>query len=154
MGRVNGPDLAFGLFLVAVGAFALVLVADLPMGSAGRMGAGYVPRALSVLIILFGLGLGGRALVAGRVALPAIAWRPLLLIGAAAGLFALLLPRLGLAATSFLVVLVAGFASRDVRFGENVVVAFALAAFAVGLFVSLLGLPFAVWPQPAAGWPW
>lgn len=154
MGRVNGPDLAFGLFLVAVGALALVLVADLPMGSAARMGAGYVPRALAVLVILFGLGLGGRALVAGRIAFPDVAWRPVVLIGAAVGLFALALPRLGLALTSFLVVLVAGLASRDVRLGETVVVALALAAFAVGLFVHLLGLPLAVWPQSAGGWPW
>ncbi|MGL4290355.1 MAG: tripartite tricarboxylate transporter TctB family protein [Phreatobacter sp.] len=146
MGRINVPDLAFGLFLVVVGALALVLISDLPMGSAARMGAGYVPRALAVIIILFGLGLGGRALVAARVAFPQIAWRPLLLISGAVGLFALLLPRLGLALTSVAVVLTAGFASHDVRFRENIVAALALAAFAVMLFVSALGLPLSIWP--------
>ncbi|QCI66855.1 tripartite tricarboxylate transporter TctB family protein [Phreatobacter stygius] len=146
MGRINVPDLAFGLFLVGVGALALVLISDLPMGTTARMGAGYVPRALAVIIILFGLGLGGRALLAGHVGLPEIAWRPLALIAGAVGLFALLLPRLGLALTSLAVVITAGFASHDVRFRENIVVALSLAAFAVGLFVYALGLPLAIWP--------
>ncbi|WP_204322011.1 hypothetical protein, partial [Streptococcus pneumoniae] len=77
------------------------------------MGAGYVPRALAVIIILFGLALGGRALVAGHLAFPRIAWRPLLLIAGAVGPFALLLPHLGLALTSVAVVITAGFASHD-----------------------------------------
>jgi hypothetical protein len=146
MSRVNVPDLAFGLFLVAIGAIAFYLISDLPMGSTARMGPGYVPRALAAAIMLFGLVLGGKALVGAHVSLPEIAWRPILFVGAAVGLFALLLPKVGLAITSVVVVAVASFASSDARIRETVILALVLAAFAVGLFILALGLPFSIWP--------
>ena len=52
-----------------------------------------------------------------------------------------------MALTSFAVVLCAGFAAYDVRLRENAVLRVALAAFAVVLFVSVLGLPIPVWPR-------
>jgi hypothetical protein len=146
MSRVNTADLAFGLFLVAVGAIALYLIADLPMGSASRMGPGYVPRALAVTIALLGIFLAGKAMVAGREAFPEIAWRPILLVGAAVGLFGLLLPRLGLAITAFITVAVAGLAARDMQWRELLLIAAVLSAFAVLLFIKALGLPMPTWP--------
>jgi hypothetical protein len=148
MGRANTADLAFGLFLVAIAAVALYLIAELPMGSASRMGPGYVPRALAVAIALLGGFLAFRALLAGREAFPEIAWRPILLVGAAVGLFGLLLPKLGLAITAFIVVLVAGFAAQDMRWKELLLIAAVLSTFAVLLFIKALGLPMPVWPVP------
>jgi hypothetical protein len=144
--RVNVPDLAFALFLVALGALAFALAGELPVGSAAVMGPGYVPRGLALLIMLYGAVLGVRAAFAGRVAFPAVAPRPLLLIGAAVALFAILLPLVGLALTSVAVVVCAGLAAYDVRMRENALLAAALAAFAVLLFVTVLGLPIRVWP--------
>jgi hypothetical protein len=68
-------------------------------------------------------------------------------VGAAVSVFAILLPKLGLAATSFIVVVCAGFASYDVRLRENALLAVALAIFAVVLFVTVLGLPIPIWPS-------
>jgi NADH:ubiquinone oxidoreductase subunit 2 (subunit N) len=144
--RTNVPDLAFAAFLVVLGALALVLGSELTVGTAGAMGPGYVPRALSVLIILMGLGMGIRALLAKWEPFPAVALRPLLLIGASVALFALLLPLVGLALTSLAVVVCAGFASAELRVRENALLAIGLAAFAVALFVYGLGLPIRVWP--------
>ena len=53
--RINVPDLAFGVLLIAVGAIAWVLVADLPVGTATSMGPGYVPRGLALMIAAFGV---------------------------------------------------------------------------------------------------
>jgi hypothetical protein len=144
--RISFPDLAFAVFLIAVGALALALSSDLSAGSAGSMGPGYVPRALAILIILIGAGMAARALLAGRERLPGVALRPLALIGISVALFALLLPRAGLALTSFAVVLCAGFAAADARLRENALLAIGLAAFAVALFVLGLGLPIRIWP--------
>ena len=145
--RLNVPDLAFAAFLIALGAFAFALASELSRGTAASMGPGYVPRALALLIMLYGLVLGARAALAGWQAFPAIAVRPLLLVCAAVALFALLLPIAGLALTSFVVVVCAGFAAYDVRVRENLALAVALAAFAVGLFVAALGLPIPIWPR-------
>jgi hypothetical protein len=75
-----------------------------------------------------------------------MAWRPIILVGGAVAVFAILLPTAGLAVTSFAVVICAGFASYDVRHRENALLAVALAIFAVVLFVTVLGLPIPVWP--------
>ncbi len=144
--RLNIPELAFGGFLVALGAIGFWLAGDLNVGTAGAMGPGYVPRGLAIIIMLFGVVFGARAAVAGGVPFPEIEVRPLLLISASVALFALLLPRVGLAVTSFAVVVCAGYAAQDVRMRENLVLGVILAAFAVALFIKLLGLPIAIWP--------
>lgn len=145
--RINVPDLAFGLLLVAVGALAWLLVADLPVGTATSMGPGYVPRGLALLIAVFGLVQAGRALLSAYAPLPATALRPLLLVGASVAVFALLLRPAGLALTSAAVVIVAGFAAYDVRLRENLLLAIGLAVFSVALFVLALNLPIPIWPQ-------
>jgi hypothetical protein len=144
--RLNVPELAFAAFLVALGAIAFWLAGDLSVGTAGAMGPGYVPRGLAILIMLFGVVFGARAAFAGGVPFPEIEVRPMLLISGSVALFALLLPRVGLAITSFVVVACAGYAAQDVRTRENLMVGVLLAAFAVALFVKLLGLPIAIGP--------
>ena len=144
--RINVPDLAFAAFLVALGALAFSLASQLTMGSAAAMGPGYVPRGLSVIIMIYGAVLGGRALFSGVLPFPAVQLRPLLLLSAAVALFAILLPIAGLAVTSFVIVVCAGYAAYDVRLRDNVIAALALAAFATVLFVTVLGLPIQVWP--------
>jgi hypothetical protein len=143
--RLNIPDLAFAVFLVALGALAFALSNQLTIGSAASMGPGYVPRGLAILIMVYGLALGIRAIFSGRQSFPEIAFRPLLLISASVALFAIVLPLVGLAVTSAVVVICAGFAAYDVRLRENAVLALVLSAFAVLLFVKALGLPIAIW---------
>jgi hypothetical protein len=150
--RVNIPDLVFAAFLVALGAFAFALASELTVGTAAAMGPGYVPRGLALIIMVYGAALGLRAAFSGRQAFPEIAWRPLLLVSAAVALFAVLLPIMGLALTSLVVVVCSGLAAYDVRLRENALLAVALAIFAVLLFVTVLGLPIQVWPQIPA-WP-
>jgi putative tricarboxylic transport membrane protein len=147
--RINIPDFAFGLFLVALGAIAFTLAGELSVGSAGAMGPGYVPRGLALIIMAYGAAMGLRALFSGFQAFPEIELRPLLLIGASVAAFALLLPVAGLALTGFVVVLAAGFAARDARVRGNIVLALAVTAFSILLFVTLLGLPIPIWPR---GW--
>lgn len=145
--RLNVPDLAFGVFLVALGALAYALASELTVGTAASMGPGYVPRGLALIIMVYGLVLGLRAAFTGHVPFPEVAWRPLILISASVTLFGVLLPVMGLAITSTVVVVAAGFAAYDVRLRENAILAVALAIFAVLLFVTALGLPIPVWPQ-------
>jgi hypothetical protein len=145
--RLNVPDLVLGVFLVAIGALAFALARELTVGTAASMGPGYVPRGLAMIIMVYGLVLGVRAAFTGHVPFPDIAWRPLILIAASVALFGVLLPTIGLAVSSIVVVICAGFASYDVRLRENAILALALAIFAVLLFVTALGLPIPVWPR-------
>jgi Tripartite tricarboxylate transporter TctB family len=144
--RIDIPDLAFALFLIAVGGLAFVLVGELRSGTGSSMGPGYVPRGLAGLVILFGVGLGIRALASARDPFPEIDWRALALISGALLSFMLVYPRAGLVAGSLAAMICAGFASSEVRPIENAIFAVALTIFAVLLFVQALGLPLQVWP--------
>lgn len=149
MSRLNIPDLAFGLFLIALGAIAFALAGDLKVGTADAMGPGYVPRGLALIIMAYGAVMGARALFVGFQGFPDIELRPLVLICASVAAFALLLPLAGLAVSGLVVVLVAGFAAHDARLRENAALALAVTAFSILLFVKVLGLPIPVWP---GGW--
>lgn len=144
--KINVPDLAFAAFLIALGALAFALASPLSVGTAAAMGPGYVPRGLAILIVIYGLGLGLRALFTGAVPFPAVELRPLLMISLAVALFAILLPVVGLAITSLTIVVCAGFAAYDARVRENAIAAVTLTTFAVLLFVVALGLPIPIWP--------
>lgn len=145
--RIHTPDLAFAVFLIALGGLALALASPLSVGTAAAMGPGYVPRGLAIVIMIYGAVLGVRALFTGRADMEPMAWRPLFLIFGAVAVFAVLLPVVGLAVTSFALVICAGFAAYDTRLRENAIAAVVLAAFAVVLFVMALGLPIPVWPS-------
>ena len=63
MGVIRHPkDFVAGLLFVAVGIAAIVIAANYPLGTAARMGPGYFPRILGILLILLGSALALRAL--------------------------------------------------------------------------------------------
>lgn len=87
--RLNIPDLCFAVFLIALGALGFSLSNQLSIGNAAAMGPGYVPRGLSILIMVYGLALGVRAFFSGRQSFPEIAFRPILLVSASVAVFAI-----------------------------------------------------------------
>jgi hypothetical protein len=136
----------FGLFLVAVSAVALVATWGLRKGTAADMGPGYMPAAVSLLLLGFGLVFSLRGLRRGGEGVERAQVRPILIVLAAVGLFAGTVEHFGLALTSLLTIVLAGFASREHRLLDGVAFGTALAAGAVLLFVKALSLPVPVWP--------
>lgn len=138
---------AGGLFLAIAVAF-LILSADLDTGSAARMGPGYFPMALSLV-----LGAIGLAVMAGALRRDAPAesllrwdWRALGWVVAAAVLFGLVLRPAGLAVTVFLTVLVASRASPAFTWRGAIAAAVVLAGLASLLFGWLIDLRVALLP--------
>src|SRR5262245_34992762 len=102
-------DVLAGLLFIAVAALGLWLSRDYPIGTALRMGTGYVPRLLCWL--LFGLGVvvlvqglreaqDARALSSGGVS----ALRPLVFVTASLVIFGLGIERLGLGSSILLLI--------------------------------------------------
>src|SRR5215470_18586315 len=94
-------DVLSGLLFVGVALFGLWLSRDYPIGTALRMGTGYVPRLLCWIL----LGLGIVVLVQGlREPLPPLplsfgsstTWRPVIFVTLSLVVFGLSLERLGL----------------------------------------------------------
>jgi Tripartite tricarboxylate transporter TctB family len=144
--RGNLPDLAFGLFLVALALFGLYGTRSLSIGTASDMGPGYVPRALEWAILASGIGFVVKGLLAGFAPMPSFAWRPLLTILAAVAVFALCFQWLGLFIAVVAAIVIAGMAQRPIQ--PHVLLPFGavVAALSALLFVRGLGLPLKLWP--------
>ncbi len=136
-----------GLFFAAQAALGLWLLHELRLGTAMRMGPGFLPTTVCYGLLVLGLIMVGRSFF--TVGAPLDRWypRPLAFVLGSLIVFALTIEPLGLFATILLVVAVAAFATPESRWREAIVTALALAGFSVLVFVWLLGLPIASWPQ-------
>ena len=147
LGLLRRADLWAGLMFAAFGAFALWAGADYPLGRAGRVGPGYVPRLLAIALLGLGLVLVVRAAWTRDQVDAHVAWRPALLVFGSVLLFAVVFQAAGLLPAIAASVIVANFAAPDNGWRSALVLSAVLAAFAWALFVQALRLPIPVfWP--------
>lgn len=139
-------DFLAGLTFVAFGIAAIVFGSAYPLGTAARMGPGYFPRILGILLIVLGGALALRALRITGPPLPGWKWRPVLIVLISVVVFGLLLTRIGLVLSTVGLIVAASAASREFRPKEALVSGIVLAALAVGIFVLGLKLVIPVWP--------
>jgi hypothetical protein len=120
-------DALSGLLFIGVAALGLWISRDYPIGTALRMGTGYVPRLLCWILLGLGTVVFLRGLRQSATVTEAAAdlsyWQPLFFVTAALIVFGLTLERLGLVVSILLIGL-------------------SLAIFSFGL-----GLTIPVWPQ-------
>jgi hypothetical protein len=128
-----------------------VLSRSYAMGEAIRMGPGYFPRALGVLLLAFGAVLSLRAIRSTKEPLSAWHVRPLLIVLVSLALFCLALNWLGLVVSGMVLVFIASLASTEFRWKEALISGIIQGAFAVVLFVYGLKIPLSVWPVFMAG---
>ena len=154
-GNMEKPrDVVGGLLVMAIGAGFLLVGQELEFGTAFRMGPGYFPTVLSLLLIALGAAMTVLAWRAPREegAFGHVPWRGLLLVVGATVFFGLALRGLGLAPSVLAVVLATAWASRYASLRASVPLALGLAAFCALLFVRGLGLPLPLvgpWLSPA-----
>ncbi|HEY4773500.1 MAG TPA: tripartite tricarboxylate transporter TctB family protein [Xanthobacteraceae bacterium] len=139
-------DVVAGLMFMAWGVAGLWIARRYPMGTAMRMGPGYFPVVLCWLLIIFGLGIAARGAVTEGERLTSWYWRPLTFIMLAFLVFAALIDRAGLAPAGFASVVVGALGGPEFRLREALLLALALTAGAVALFIYALGLPMKLWP--------
>ncbi|MCA0342021.1 MAG: tripartite tricarboxylate transporter TctB family protein [Proteobacteria bacterium] len=144
---VKGPnDLVSGVALVGLSLFAWWLVVDLPMGTATRMGPGFIPVGLCWIGIGLGVLLVGRAFFVDGPTLEPWGWWPLAVITAAVSTF-MVVQKAGLVIAVALVTIVASLGARPLRIREIMILAALLATFSALVFVKALGLPMQLWPR-------
>jgi len=143
------PDVLSGLLFIAIAAFGLWLSRHYPVGTALRMGTGYVPRLLCWIL----LGLGVIVLARGmfrpgaRMQATPLASRAVLAVTAALVAFGLSLERLGLVAAIVLLIGIGALAARALRPLETALAALFLIALCWAIFIFGLGLTIPVWPE-------
>ena len=141
-------DVLAGLMFIAFAVLGLWLSRNYPVGTAVRMGTGYVPRLLCWILLLLGvviLVIGLRAAGAEN-GLPAPWWRPIVLIPGSLVAFALTIERLGIVVAGLLLIGIGALAGREFRPLEVAVAAVTLVFFTWLIFIWALGLTIPVWP--------
>jgi len=141
-------DVLSGLLFIAFAVLGLWLSRDYPIGTAVRMGTGYVPRLLCWILLLLGIVIlitGFRAAEA-EDGPPMPQWRPIVLIPAALVAFALSIERLGIVIAGLLLIGIGALAGREFRPLEVAAAAVTLVFFTWLIFVWALGLTIPVWP--------
>src|SRR5215471_12377372 len=145
-------DVLSGLLFVGVALFGLWLSRDYPIGTALRMGTGYVPRLLCWVL----LGLGTVIVVMGlregqderRLDFSdRSGWRPAIFVTASLVIFGLTLERLGLVISILLLIAVGAVAARGLRPLETLAAAAVLIVLSWAIFILGLGLTIPVWPD-------
>ena len=138
----NNKRFLAGLMFLAIGAVAIWMAQDYPIGSALRMGPGYFPIVLSGIMVLFGiyelvLGIMKSDPVKGNWSIRALIVLPL-----AAVLFGILMEHGGFIPALVVLVFASAAASNEFKFMEVLISAVVLTIGSVGLFIYGLGLPY------------
>jgi len=142
-------DVLSGLLFIAIAAFGLWASRNYPVGTALRMGTGYMPRLLCWLLLGLGvivLGQGLRQQAAPLRSSPQ-AWRAVLSVTAALVAFGLSIELLGLVLAILLLTGLGALATRTLRPVETAIAALGLIALSWSIFIFGLGLTIPVWPE-------
>lgn len=131
-----------GLVYLAFGGGGLWFAQDYPMGTAGRMGPGYMPSVVCLLLILFAIISFTRSVQLTGEPVGSLALKPLLLVLAGVIAFAMLAEPVGLIAAILALVLLSAAGSTEFRLHWKPLLGLAgLIVFCSLVFVRGLGVP-------------
>ena len=155
-------DFFSGLLFMVVGVGFAWGATNYKIGDASRMGPGYFPLMLGILLAVVGLVVMFLSLVVETEdgdPVGSIAWKPLFFIILAnltfgvllGGLPSIDLPHMGLMAAIFALTFIAAYAGDEFRVKEVFILAIVLAALSYVAFIWLLSLQFPAWPAFISG---
>ncbi|HYE41476.1 MAG TPA: tripartite tricarboxylate transporter TctB family protein [Ramlibacter sp.] len=151
-------DFFAGLMFLLVGIAFAWGATNYNIGEGARMGPGYFPLMLGILLALIGLFITFEAMVVETEdgeKIGKAAWKPLFFIIGANVIFGICiggLPRLGIPAMGLIVgiyalTFTASLAGDEFKAGEVAILATVLAILSYLAFIVLLNLQFPVWPS-------
>ncbi|UIF91249.1 tripartite tricarboxylate transporter TctB family protein [Cupriavidus sp. UYPR2.512] len=146
-------DFASGLMFVLVGLGFSWVARGYSMGTAAKMGPGYFPFLLGLVLALLGavvllasLSSGGEEDHLARWDLKTLLW----ILGSVV-LFGLLLKPLGMVLSVFVLVMVSSMASHEFSWKGALLNAVVLVLISLGAFVYAINLQMPVWPAFITG---
>ena len=144
----NQRDFGAGIMYMVIGLFFTIVATQYPMGTAAKMGPGYFPFWLGILMTLIGLlvlikSMGAKAAIES---IPKFNWKIIAQITGSVVLYALLLPRMGFLVAIVVLVLVSASASKEFTWKGSLINAAFLVGFTYSVFVVGLKLQFPLLP--------
>src|SRR5258708_19371211 len=142
----NPKDFYSGLIFIGFGVAAIVIGSNYTLGTAARMGPGYFPRILGILLIILGAALSLRALRVQGSPVPVWKWWPTLIVLGSVILFGVIVNTVGLVLSTIVLIVLSSAASHEFRYKEALISGVLLATLAVAVFVIGLKLQLPIWP--------
>ena len=144
----NQRDFGAGIMYMIIGLFFAIVATQYQYGTAAKMGPGYFPFWLGVLMTAIGLlvlvkSLGAKAAIE---AIPKFNWKVIGLITGSICLYGILLPKMGFIVAVLVLVMISSSASREFSWKVSLINSIVLIAFTYGVFVVGLKLQFPLLP--------
>lgn len=145
--RGSRPDLLASAIFIGLGGLVLWSTRDLPAGSAAMMGPGFMPLMIGSLVIALGLLVGLMGLLKRAESIDRVQLRPLLILLASVGGFALAAEAAGFVIAATGLIILGSMAdkewrAREVLISSTVLTLFGLLVFIYGLDVQMPVGPF------------
>jgi hypothetical protein len=144
---LRSKDFWSGIMFLAFALTGIVVAHGYAMGTSNKMGPGYFPVVLSLILAALGLILVIRAFFIEGDALARFRLFPLILMTIGVVIFGFTIEQYGLVVATVLTIVIACLAGRESGWIEVALIAFGFAAFSVIVFHTLLMLPLQVWPN-------
>jgi hypothetical protein len=145
--------LGFALVARGIRIADIVLHGGYEMGVPARMGPGFFPFWLGIILMALGVAIALASLRADGgddAAFPRFHWRPILWVLGAVVLFGVVLRPAGMLVAGFLLVFMASLGSRTFRARATAALGVGLVMFCALVFVAGLKLPIPLCPDVAA----
>jgi len=138
----SNKDFWAGLMFFLIGAAAVLVARDYLFGRLLRMGSGFFPTVLGVILMLFGIhimrkGLRRNEKIQGNWSVRAVIVLPLITI-----LFGVLMERAGFIPALGVLVFGSATASSEFQWGEVLLLTAFMTVLSVAVFILGLGLPY------------
>jgi len=144
LNRLLSKDFLSGLMFIAFGLIALYFGQKLALGTPVRMGPGYVPRMLSLILLGLGVIICIVALVAGSEPVEKPKLKPIGLVTVGVICFALLFERAGLLPALVVLILIASLANDEFKLIEVIGNMIVLAVLCTVVFKVGLGMNISI----------
>ena len=144
----NQRDFGAGIMYMVIGLFFAIVATRYQYGTAAKMGPGYFPFWLGMLMAAMGLlvlvrSLGAKATIE---AIPKFNFKVIGLITGSIILYGILLPKMGFIVAVLVLVMIASSASKEFSWKVALINAVVLIAFTYSVFVIGLKLQFPLLP--------
>jgi len=138
-----------GLMFIILGIFFAGFAVDYQMGTAAKMGPGYFPFWLGVILAILGaiVGISSLSPKAEKADVPKLDMKITGIILGNVVLFGILLRPLGLYLSAFLLVLLSSMASHEFKWKVAIINGICLTIAIHLIFIMGLGLIFPLWPS-------
>ena len=144
----NRKDFWSAAMFIIFGVLFIVWSTEYQFGSGQRMGPGYFPTILGILLLVLGILVALPSLKADaqETHVEKIGWRGLVVILGAVMLYAFLLPRAGFVVSLIVLIVLSAMGSKEFTWKAALLSCVVLGVFSYLVFVKGLELQFPVWP--------